>query len=245
MNLFILAAGRGTRLMPLTKDRPKSLIDLGNGITLLEHQVKNAISSGIFDEIIIITGYKTEQIEERIKQYHDSIAISTIFNPFYDVSNNLLSLWAAHYRMNEKDFIVSNGDNIYLKNVYNIIMTKKEEVIQITIDKKHEYDDDDMKVMLNGNNRAVRVHKDIPLNETNAESVGLALIKGEKSRRLFSEKILQLAKNPDYINRFWLEIFNSLTEDGTPVETVEISHDDWREVDFHPDLKLLQKILIK
>ena len=41
MKAIILAAGKGERLMPLTSDKPKSLLELKNGITLLESQLIN------------------------------------------------------------------------------------------------------------------------------------------------------------------------------------------------------------
>ncbi|HHJ36507.1 MAG TPA: hypothetical protein ENJ87_12145, partial [Gammaproteobacteria bacterium] len=53
MNLFILAAGKGSRLYPLTKDRPKSLIELTDGTTILERQIGVALESGRFSKIYI------------------------------------------------------------------------------------------------------------------------------------------------------------------------------------------------
>ena len=37
MRMFILAAGTGSRLFPLTKNTPKSLLDLGDGVSLLDN----------------------------------------------------------------------------------------------------------------------------------------------------------------------------------------------------------------
>ena len=43
MRLIILAAGKGERLMPLTRNTPKPLLDLGNGNTLIEEQMLRVI----------------------------------------------------------------------------------------------------------------------------------------------------------------------------------------------------------
>ena len=59
-NAIILAAGLGSRLSPLTKDKPKSLIEFGKK-TLLERIVEIFRKYGI-DDISIVTGYKKEKI---------------------------------------------------------------------------------------------------------------------------------------------------------------------------------------
>ncbi len=245
MKLFILAAGKGTRLWPLTRNIPKSLIDLGNGTVLLEKQISNAINCNLFNQIIIIVGYRADQIEAKIKEYGKDTKITTIYNPFYDTANNLVSLWTASYKMLEDDFMITNGDNVYKNGVFEKILTNKIEVTRLTIDYKEQYDQDDMKVKLDENKNILRVHKDIPLEETDAESVGLALVKGGKSRRLFVKKILQLIKQKEYLGKFWLEIFNSLVDDSINVEAGEIDRNDWKEVDFHPDVKILKKLTLE
>jgi choline kinase len=243
MKLFILAAGTGSRLWPLTKNTPKMLIDLGDGTNLLERQISTAINSKIFNEIVIITGYKAEQIDAKIREYEKALKITTIYNPFYEVSNNLVSLWTAHYKMFEDDFMITNGDNSYADEVMGQILAERPETIQLTISTKTGYDADDMKMLLDPDRQVLRVSKEIDIKEAKAESVGLALIKGKKSGRIFVQKILQLVRQPEYINKFWLEIFNSLIADGVTIKTAEIAKEQWREMDFHPDIELLRKIV--
>ncbi|MCB0280114.1 MAG: NTP transferase domain-containing protein, partial [Calditrichaeota bacterium] len=186
MRLFILAAGVGSRLFPLTKDKPKSLIDLGDGTTLLDRQIKNAVSCDSISEVVVITGYKSEQIDKKIKQYKERIKIKTLYNPYYEISNNLMSLWVANSLMKKSDFLISNGDNLYKPGLYDkIIAEAPKSTIQITLDHKDHYDEDDMKIQFDDDNRIMRIHKDIPLKKSRAESVGLVIVKGKKKRKLF------------------------------------------------------------
>lgn len=60
MQCVILAAGKGTRLRPLTENTPKPLVKVA-GKTLLDHIV-SALPSSV-DELIIVTGYLEEQIK--------------------------------------------------------------------------------------------------------------------------------------------------------------------------------------
>ena len=61
MQCVILAAGKGTRLRPLTENLPKPLVQVG-GKTLLDHIVE-ALPSSV-DELIIVTGYLGHMIRE-------------------------------------------------------------------------------------------------------------------------------------------------------------------------------------
>jgi bifunctional UDP-N-acetylglucosamine pyrophosphorylase/glucosamine-1-phosphate N-acetyltransferase len=61
MQCVILAAGKGTRLMPLTEKTPKPLVKVA-GKALLDHVVQ-ALPSAV-DELIIVTGYLEEQIRD-------------------------------------------------------------------------------------------------------------------------------------------------------------------------------------
>jgi len=62
MKAMILAAGKGTRLKPLTENKPKALLEIG-GRTLLEIQIRKVLSAGIKD-IIINVHHFADQIEQ-------------------------------------------------------------------------------------------------------------------------------------------------------------------------------------
>jgi len=242
MKLIILAAGKGSRLMPLTRNTPKMLIDLGNGMTLLETQLRNIEDSGVIDEVVIITGYCSEQVEAKLKNYHGHLKIKTVHNPLYEVSNNLITLWIAKHEMNG-DFLITNGDNIFSPDVFEgLVKNYSKKGIYLTTRKKEKYYSDDMKIIL-GEEGIERVSKSINNEDANAESVGLVLISGEKNINLFRDSMEELVRDTAYTNKFWLEIFNRMSEKGIPIRFYEISGENkWFEVDFHGDMAQLLKL---
>ena len=245
MKLFILAAGKGTRLWPLTKNSPKVLIDFGDGFSLLENHINRANACGFISEIVVITGYLHNQIEEFIEGIDSKVPIVTSFNPFYDVSNNLLSLWMVKKEMLENDFIITNGDNLYKQDLLrNFIAEKKDSEIRVAIDYQEEYDDDDMKISFDSSKNITRIHKDIDLADTKAESVGLCCVTGEM-RSIFVQQLEDLAKDMDYRNKFWLEIFNSLIANGKKIDYTEVPVTGWNEMDFHPDIADIKAMINK
>ncbi len=69
MKAMILAAGLGTRLRPLTDDRPKALVDVG-GRTMLEITLLRLRAFGV-REVIINVHYFADMIVEYLKKNHN------------------------------------------------------------------------------------------------------------------------------------------------------------------------------
>ena len=65
MKVIILSSGKGTRMMPLTKDTPKPMLEI-NGENLLENKINLCRKSGL-NEIIINVDYKKNLIINYIK----------------------------------------------------------------------------------------------------------------------------------------------------------------------------------
>lgn len=239
MKIIILAAGKGERIMPLTRNTPKPLLDLGNGKTLFEEQLEQIQKVVIIDKVVLVIGYLAEQIEAKMKFWREKGAkITTIYNPFYKVSNNLISLWLAKHQMDE-DFIITNGDNLFDFDVFQNLAVDHRNGIFLTICKREKYGEDDMKVILK-DKEVTEVSKLIKNEKASAESVGLVLVSGQKYRDLFKENLEKLVRNKEYINKYWLEVFNLMSKKGVPINTFEIDKTKWREIDFHPDLEELK-----
>jgi len=111
-NAIILAAGFGSRFVPLTYETPKGLI-LVKGIPMLERQITQLKEKGI-DNIIIVVGYLKEKFDYLIDKYD----VQLIFNPEFKTKNNLSSLYYARQYL--KNSYILSADNWMEQNIFNL-----------------------------------------------------------------------------------------------------------------------------
>ena len=108
MEGFVLAAGLGTRLRPLTNDRPKALVEVG-GITLLEHAISTLESSGI-GHIVVNVHHFAEMMVDYIKSrpWQAKIDVSDERDMLLDTGGGLKH--AAPLFSGREDVLVHNVD---------------------------------------------------------------------------------------------------------------------------------------
>ena len=110
MKALILAAGLGTRLAPLTNDKPKSLVAV-NGKPIIFKQIENLKKNNIND-ITIVSGYKADILEAAVHEKWPDIKIFESEN--YAVTNNMYSAYLGIKFMFSnseiKPFLMMNAD---------------------------------------------------------------------------------------------------------------------------------------
>jgi choline kinase len=238
MKAILISAGKGERLYPLTKNTPKSLLEVGKGLTILETQI-HSLSENNIKDIVIITGFKAEQIEAKVKDYQKDLNITTVFNPFFDISNNLLSVWMAKHHMTE-EFISINGDDVFSAEVIENLLKSNSDITMV-IDEKKEYDDDDMKVV-HKNGEILEVSKKIDQERANGESIGIIKF-SNKGPKIYTDMLDSMVRDINNRNVFYLRAIQEIIHKGYKINYSMCKESDWAEIDFHPDLKLIRTYL--
>lgn len=226
---IVLSAGKGSRLLPLTAERPKCLIEL-SGRSLLEWQLDSLRDAGI-SEAVVVTGFRDDLV--------DSVAgrrpgVRTLFNPFYHVADNLGSVWMARSELNA-DTLLLNGDTLISPALLATVLSARTGPIAVTVDEKDSYDADDMKVLRDGD-RLLRIGKALEPGQYNAESIGLLAFRGE-GPLLFADQVDRMMRQPDGTRRWYLRAIDALAQAGADVRTVSIKGEEWQEVDFPEDVE--------
>ncbi|HWH18746.1 MAG TPA: phosphocholine cytidylyltransferase family protein [Allosphingosinicella sp.] len=224
---ILLSAGKGSRLHPLTNDRPKCLIEF-SGKSLLEWQLDTLRACGI-GEIVIVTGFRDDLVDAVASRRE---GVRTLFNPFYHVADNLGSVWLARAEFGT-DTLLLNGDTLVSRPLLGRVLEAARAPITVTVDEKEEYDADDMKVLREGT-RLRRIGKALEPGNYNAESIGLLAFTGEGGR-LFIEEVERMMRTSEGTRRWYLRAIDALAA-HVPVETVSIRGEEWQEVDFPEDL---------
>ncbi|MBQ1377292.1 MAG: winged helix-turn-helix transcriptional regulator, partial [Lachnospiraceae bacterium] len=103
-----IAAGFGTRLVPITFNTPKPLVRV-HGVRIIDHLIDACLAAGI-NEIIIVRGYLGELFDQLLYKYP---MIKFLENPLYNEANNISSALVARYMLSnayvfEADLLISN-----------------------------------------------------------------------------------------------------------------------------------------
>lgn len=238
MKALILSAGQGSRLLPLTAERPKCLLPVGPK-TLLEWQI-DILSRGGVDEIVVVVGFRAAQVADLLAgRVRPGLAIRTVFNPFFSVADTIASCWLARHEMNG-DFLIANGDTLFETAVLRRLVEEATAPITVTIDRKSAYDADDMKVRLDGS-RLVEIGKMLPAAAADAEAIGLLALRGD-GPRLFTEALDRAMRTPEGLKSFYFKVIGQLAE-SQRVETVSIEGLAWGEVDYPADLRRVERLV--
>lgn len=231
MKAIILSAGQGSRLGHLVEDRPKCLIDF-NGRALLDRQLDTLAANGV-DEAVVVTGFHDELVQQSVAARSGGPRVTSVFNPFYKVADNTGSLYMAREHLSG-DCLVWNGDTLVSDVLMAKVVGNGRPGICVTVDRKADgYDDDDMKVVEEGG-RLRQIGKRIS-DGVNAESIGLLAFRAGGAET-FRDAIEAAMRTAEGTTIWYLRVIHTLAQ-SSDVWTLDISGEEWGEVDFPPDVE--------
>lgn len=109
----ILAAGFGSRFVPLTFETPKGLLEVF-GERMIERQIRQLQEAGIYD-ITIVVGYLKEKFDYLIDKYN----VKLLYNPEYHNKNTLTTVYRARDCFKGKNTYLLSSDNWIRNNMYH------------------------------------------------------------------------------------------------------------------------------
>ena len=132
------------------------------------------------------------------------------------------------------DVLVWNGDTMVSRSLMARVVGNDRAGICVTIDRKDEYDADDMKVVADGDGQLRAIGKRLD-EGVNAESIGLLAFRNGGAER-FAGAIEQAMRTSEGTTIWYLRVIHHLAQEGD-VWTFDIQGEEWGEVDFPEDVE--------
>lgn len=222
---IFIAAGFGSRLVPITFNTPKPLVRV-HGVRIIDHLIDACLEAGI-NEIYIVRGYLADQFDQLLYKYP---MIKFLENPVYNKANNISSSMVARYMLSnayvfEADLLLSNPK----------IITKYHYTSDFLAIKKERTDD-----------WCFEVEDGIITKEKVGgvdcwQMVGISYWNENDGHRL-SQDISDVYAAPGGKERYWEQVPLVYKKDHYKVEVRVCKDEDIVEIDTFRELKAIDKI---
>ncbi len=221
---IFIAAGFGSRLVPITFNTPKPLVRV-HGQRIIDGLIDACLDAGI-NEIYIVRGYLAEQFDQLLYKYP---MIRFLENPVYNEANNISSAMVARYMLSnayvfEADLLISNPQ----------IITKYHYTSDFLAIKKDRTDD------------WCFIVKDGVIVEEKVggldcwQMVGISYWNEEDGHKL-SDDIKMTYEQPGGKERYWEQVPLVFCKKHYKVEVRECQENDIIEIDTFRELKAIDK----
>ena len=171
MQAVLLAAGMGTRLLRLTEELPKTLLEL-HGKKILDC-ILGSLEIDRISEIIIVGGFRFDTLQEHLSSYNRK-PTRLVRNPDYR-QGSILTVEKALPHVTDS-FILLNADHIHPLEMIRDLITDIDE-ITCACDFDRQLTDDDMKIRLSAGRVA---QMDKKLTDYDCGYIGMTVCPAEK-----------------------------------------------------------------
>lgn len=238
MKAVILAAGIASRLRPLTDTTPKCLLKIGERC-LLERAFDALIQNG-FDEFIIVTGYRQQQIVDFLQAHYPTQDITFIYNDRYESTNNIYSLWLTRSYTDGQEILLLDSDIVFDPQIVEkLLHSDKDDILALN---RHELGAEEIKVIVDDAQKVVEISKVCSISDAIGESIGIEKMSAEYTKALFRElEIMITAEGLD--NIFYERAFERLIPQGYSFYVMDTTEFFSAELDTVEDFQQAQKLI--
>ena len=241
LSAIILAAGNSSRMGQLTKDIPKSMLQVGK-IKVIEYHLDNLYRNQV-SEIIIVVGYLSEVIKSYVGETYRSIPIKYVLNSEFASTGHSYSLYLSLSLINKQnnEVLIVHADGILDPVIYkNTILSEAKNVMPY--DSEYEIKTND-EVFIYSKNQLVtsvsKLNEDINLS---GEMIGL-----HKFDLKFIKSFSNYLENLNYdwkIFNYEPILNNFINENSPTIKALNISPNLWINMNYKEDFEFANNHLI-
>jgi choline kinase len=224
----VLCAGGGTRLRPVTDDRPKALVRVGDE-TILERAMRLLGGAGV-REVVVATGYCAHAVHAALAGAQ--MRVTYCHNDEYATTQNSVSLACCEPRLRGRSFFKLDGDVLFLPDVL-ARLERASVPLAVAVEKNPHLGVEEMKVMADGD-RITAFGKGLDPARSVGESIGIELVSADLSGPLFDA--LGAARRAGRVDLYYEDVYGELIRGGAQASLVDVSDLAWIEIDTPDDL---------
>jgi choline kinase len=226
MRASILTAGASPRLRPLTDATARTLLPVA-GLPILRRTIANLVSAG-FDELVIGTGYRAEMVRAAVAEWFPDLDVTYVDNPDYETTHNGHSLSLLRPHLDGRPFLLLDDDVVFDPGVLDLLLGHGLDSIAVrSVGGIHP---DEVKVHADDQDRVQQIGPDAALRGAMGESIGIALLSADTSKRLFAA--LETRTGSPYETAF-----QHIIDEGATLFAVDIGTLYALGIDTHDDLR--------
>lgn len=232
MKAVILAAGMGSRLAPLTNDRPKPMVEVA-GRPLLLRALDRLAAVGLRGaDVIVVTGYREDVLKARLAA--EGYQVQLVTNPRYSDWNSFYSLLVAKDAVGGDAFLTLEGDVLFDGEVLPRLLAAKG-AAQLAVELRPRCDAEAMKVQIDDNGQVSALAKELDPETSVGEFIGLARFDRDAGAAVFADLERFVAEG--ITHQYYDHAYHRLAERGAlAIDLVDISDRVSLEIDDLADL---------
>lgn len=228
----------GSRIRPLTDNCPKSLLKVG-GNTILEMMLSHLHDCGI-NEVVFVLGYLQEQIKDFVKAKFPDLNACFVTNERYAETNTGFSLMLSRDFIAGSAFIKFDADVVFDKEILEKLIASEYENC-LCIDKNINLDAEEIKVIIDDQNRVIKASKTVNPKDAAGESIGIEKISNATAKLLFAELELMMQDEQNH-QEYYEGAYERLMDNNVAFHALDISGLKWTEIDTKEDFAAAEKI---
>jgi len=225
----ILCAGGGTRLRPITADRPKALVPI-DGETILGRAMRILGGAGV-REVVVATGYRADAVRAALAG--SKLRATFCHNEAYDTTQNAVSLLRCEPAVRGRAFYKLDGDVLFVPEVLRRLAAASSP-LAVAVEKNAKLGAEEMKVLAQGDS-ITAFGKALDPARCYGESIGIELVSDAFAAPLF--RALRDAERQGRTGLYYEDVYDELVRAGASARLVDVSDLPWIEVDTPEDLE--------
>ncbi len=228
MIAVVLAAGISSRLRPLTDSLPKTLLPVA-GTPLLQRLLR-ALAQAEIERVIIVSGYRHQMIEQFVRSLDLRQPVSFIVNASFETTGNNYSLSLAGPIVSGHPMLLLDSDILFDPAALTLLL-RSPHTDALLVRSATALGHEEIKVVLDGRGRVVRIGREIDPADASGESIGIEKFSARTTASLF--EVLAERKTT---NELYEVSFQKVIDGGASMYAVDCGSRPCMEIDTPEDL---------